>query len=400
MNVNKITSQVFYVGARDWDRRLFDELIPLPDGTSYNAYLIKGSEKTALIDSVDPPKSSELMRNLKKLQVEKIDYVVCNHAEQDHSGAIPDVLKNYPGANVVTNQKCKELLKDHLLIPEEKFITVDNRETLSLGDKTLEFILTPWVHWLETMCTYLREDKILFSCDFFGSHLATSDLFVQNEPKVIEDAKRYYAEIMMPFRPIIRKNIKEIESVNFEMIAPSHGPVYDKPAIIVDAYKEWISDKVENVVLIAYVSMHGSTEKMVSFLTEKLMEKGITVKPFNLPKTDLGQLAMALVDAATVIIGTPTVLASPHPAAVYAATLVNALKPKAKYASIIGSHGWGGKAIEVIKNNMNNLKVEFLDPVLIKGYPKEEDFKRLEELADEISAKHSDLPRGAGGLYD
>jgi flavorubredoxin len=391
MAVHEITSQVYYVGARDWDRRLFDELIPLPDGTSYNAYLIKGSEKTALIDAVDPPKSRELMANLKTLKVKTIDYVVCNHAEQDHSGAIPDVLETYPGAKVVTNEKCKGLLKDHLLIPDDSFITVNDGETLSLGDKTLEFIFTPWVHWPETMCTYLREDKILFSCDFFGSHLATSDLFVKNEPKVIEDAKRYYAEIMMPFRSIIKKNIEKIESLGFEIIAPSHGPLYDKPEIIVNAYREWISDKVEDVVLLVYVSMHGSTETMVSFLTERLMEKGISVKPFNLTETDLGQLAMSLVDAATIIIGTPTVLTGPHPAAVYAATLANALRPKVKFATVIGSYGWGGKAVEVIKNNMTNLKVEFFEPVLIKGHPEDEDFNSLEKLADEIAAKHKRL---------
>ena len=391
MAVHEITPTVYYVGARDWDRRLFDELIPLPDGTSYNAYLIKGSEKTALVDAVDPPKSRELMANLKALKVETIDYVVCNHAEQDHSGAIPDVLETYPGAKVVTNEKCKGLLKDHLLIPDDSFITVNDGETLSLGDKTLEFIFTPWVHWPETMCTYLREDKILFSCDFFGSHLATSDLFVKNEQKVIEDAKRYYAEIMMPFRSIIKKNIEKIESLGFEIIAPSHGPLYDKPEIIVNAYREWISDKVEDVVLLVYVSMHGSTETMVSFLTEKLMEKGIVVKPFNLTETDLGQLAMSLVDAATIIIGTPTVLTGPHPAAVYAATLTNALRPKVKFATVIGSYGWGGKAVEVIKNNMTNLKVEFFEPVLIKGHPGDEDFKSLEKLADEIAVKHKCL---------
>ncbi len=391
MAVNEIKSRVFYVGVRDWDRRLFDDLIPLPDGTSYNAYLIKGSKKTALIDTVDPPKSGELMANLEKLKVETIDYVVCNHTEQDHSGAIPDVLEKYAGAKVVANQKCKGLLKEHLLIPEEKFIIVEDGETLSLGDKTLEFVLTPWVHWPETMCTYLREDKILFSCDFFGSHLATSDLFVQNEPKVIDDAKRYYAEIMMPFRGIIKKNIEKLEPLGFEIIAPSHGPLYDKPGIIVNAYKEWISDKVENVVLIPYVSMHGSTEAMVFFLIEKLMEKGIAVKPFNLTKTDLGELAMSLVDAATIVLGTPTVLTGPHPAAVYAATLVNALRPKVKFAAVIGSYGWGGKTVEVIKNNMSNLKVELLEPVLIKGLPKEEDFKSLEKLADDIAAKHKEL---------
>jgi len=391
MAVQEIKSQVFYVGARDWDRRLFDELIPLPDGTSYNAYLIKGSEKTVLIDSVDPPKAGELMADLEKLKVGSIDYVVCNHAEQDHSGSIPRVLETYPEAKVVTNEKCKGFLKDLLLIREEKFITVGDMETLSLGDKSLEFLMTPWVHWPETMCTYLKEDRILFSCDLFGSHLATTDLFVKNEAKVIEDAKRYYAEIMMPFRPTVKKNIEKLEALGFEIIAPSHGPLYDKPGIILDAYKEWIADRVENIVLMPYVSMHGSTEAMVSFLTERLMEKGITVKPFNLTETDLGELAMSLVDAATVVIGTPTVLVGPHPAAVYAATLVNALRPKIKFAAVIGSYGWGGKAVDVIKNSLGNLKVELLDPVLVKGHPREGDFKALENLANEIARRHKTL---------
>lgn len=391
MALHEITPQVYSVGARDWNRRLFDALVPLPDGTSYNAYLIKGSEKTVLIDSVDPPKSEELLNHLKRLNVNTLDYIVSNHAEQDHSGAIPAVLEAYPEAKVVTNPKCKDFLIEHLLIAGDKFITVNDGETLSLGDKTLEFLLTPWVHWPETMVTYLKEDRILFSCDFFGSHLATSNLYVQNEPKVVEDAKRYYAEIMMPFRPTIKKNIEKIETLDIDLIAPSHGPIFNRPALIVDAYKEWISDHVDNVVVLAYVSMHGSTEKMVNAFTDRLIEKGVTVKLFDLIDTDLGQLAMALVDAATIVIGTPTVLAGPHPAAVYAATLTNALRPKAKYATVIGSYGWGGRTVEVIKNNMNNLKVEFIEPLLIKGHPEQKDYKLLEDLADDIAAKHKAL---------
>jgi flavorubredoxin len=391
MAVQEITTNVYSVGARDWDRRLFDELIPLPDGTSYNAYLILGSEKTALIDSVDPAKKHELVSNLKKVGVDPIDYIISNHAEQDHSGVIPDILDLFPDAVVVTNEKCKAFLKNLLLIDEEKFITVQNGETLSLGDKTLEFHLTPWVHWPETMVSYLREDKILFSCDFFGSHLATSHLFVQDEHEVVEDAKRYYAEIMMPFRTAIRKNIETIEALDIKYIAPSHGPVYDNPRVIVEAYKDWVSDRLENVVLVAYVSMHGSTRNMVDYLVEKLMEKGIEVKPFNLIQTDLGDLAMALVDAATVVIGTPTVLVGAHPAAVYAASLVNVLKPKTKYAAIIGSYGWGGRAVETIKNNLNNLKVELLEPVLTKGHPVKEDFNALDNLANQIATRHKEL---------
>ncbi|HLP62819.1 MAG TPA: FprA family A-type flavoprotein, partial [Candidatus Deferrimicrobium sp.] len=309
MELQEITPKIISVGARDWDRRIFDELIPLPDGTSYNAYLVLGSEKTALIDTVDPTKSHILIANLRKVGVPKIDYVIAHHAEQDHSGTIPAILELFPDALVVTNAKCREFLGDLLHIANEKFLTVQDGENISLGDKTLEFHLTPWVHWPETMVTYLKEDKILFSCDFFGSHMANSQLFVEDEPKVLEAAKRYYAEIMMPFRTPIQKNIEKIEPLDIRYIAPSHGPVYDKPQVIVDAYKDWVSDRVANEVVVAYVSMHGSTSHMVDYLVDRLITKGITVKLFNLTRTDLGELAMALVDAATVVIGTPTVLA-------------------------------------------------------------------------------------------
>lgn len=391
MALQELKKGIYSVGVKDWDRRIFDELIPLPDGTSYNSYLIKGNKKTALIDSVDPEKKDELFTNLQKLNVGKIDYIIANHAEQDHSGSIPYLLAKYPDVMVVTNQKCKLFLQDLLHIQENKFLVIKDGETISLGDKTLEFIFTPWVHWPETMATYLKEDKILFSCDFFGSHLATSNLFVKNIPKVIEDAKRYYAEIMMPFRIPVRKNIEKIETLDFEIIAPSHGPVYDKPEIIINAYKDWISDRVENEVVLPYVSMHGSTERMVSFFIDALIEKGIKVRPFNLIKTDLGQLATALVDAATVVIATPTVLAGPHPAAVYAVSILNVLKPKTKFASVIGSYGWGGRTVEIIKANLINLKLEFLTPVLIKGFPKENDFLSLEKLAEEIYLKHNEI---------
>ena len=211
-----------------------------------------------------------------------------------------------------------------------------------------------------------------------------------NEAKVYESAKRYYAEIMMPFRGVVKKNIEKIEALDFEMIAPSHGPVYSDSKIILDAYRNWVSDKVDNQVVIAYVSMHGSTEKMIFYLMEKIMEKGISVKFFNLIKTDLGQLAMSLVDSATLVLGTPTVLTGPHPAAVYAAILVNVLKPKLKFATVVGSYGWGGRTLEMIQNSLSNLKAEFLDPVLIKGYPKAADYGLLDKLADTIATKHQE----------
>jgi len=390
MAAREMKTGIYSVGAIDWDRRLFDELIPLPDGTSYNSYLIKGSEKTALVDTVDPTKEYELIGNLEKLGIKVIDYVIANHAEQDHSGSIPKILELYPDAKVVTNPKCKDFLKDLLLIPEDKFITVNDRETISLGNKTLEFISAPWVHWPETMFTFLKEDKILFTCDFLGSHLAASELFVSDEAKVYESAKRYYAEIMMPFRTSIKKHLEVIKGLEVEIIAPSHGLVYPRPEFILNAYKEWVSDEVKNEVIIPYISMHGSTKKMVDHLVDVLIQRDITVKPFNLTKTDIGELAMALVDAATIIIATPTILVGPHPSVVYATYLVNALRPKLKFASVIGSYGWGGRMLEHIKGMLTNIKIEILEPVIIKGFPGEEALKALDVLADNILKKHKE----------
>ena len=383
--MREIKRNVYYVGAIHWDRRLFDELIPLPDGTSYNAYLIKGSEKTALIDTVDPVMEDVLIKNLKDV---KIDYIIANHAEQDHSGALPRMLEKYPDAMIVTNPKCKSILMDLLHIPDNKFIEVKDGETLSLGDKTLKFIYAPWVHWPETMFTYLREDRILFPCDFLGSHLATSDLFVTDESKVYEAAKRYYAEIMMPFRTTIRKNLEKIKDLEIDIIAPSHGPLYDNPEFILNAYRDWSSEKVKNEVVIPYISMHGSTKIMIDYFVDALIKRGITVKPFNLTETDTGELAIALVDTATVVVGTPTVLTGAHPNVVYAVYLLNALRPKVKFVSIIGSYGWGGKMVEQITEMLTNLKIEILDPVIVKGLPEREDFEALDRLADEIKEKH------------
>jgi flavorubredoxin len=387
----EIKPNIYYAGAIDFDRRLFDELIPLPHGTSYNSYIIKGSEKTVLIDSVDPTKEQDLINSLKELGVSQIDYIIAHHGEQDHSGVIPVILKHFIEAKVVTNAKCKDLLKEMLLIPEERFIVINDKETLSLGDKTLEFIFAPWVHWPETMFTYLKEDKILFTCDFLGSHLATSDLFVTDQAKLYESAKRYYAEIMMPFRSNIRTHLEKIKDYEIEMVAPSHGPLHNKPELIINAYKDWTSDSVKNEVVLPYVSMHGSVQVMVDYFIDALVIRGITVKPFNLSKTDIGELAMSLVDAATIVVGSSTVLTGPHPLAVYATYLTNVLRPKTKFASIIGSYGWAGKMVEKISEMIPNLKVEIIEPVVAKGYPKIEDFTKLDLLADKILSKHQEL---------
>ena len=391
MKPRKIKDGIYWVGAVDWDRRLFDDLIPLPDGTSYNAYLIQGSDKTALIDTVEPEMSHTLLNRLKQLGIERIDYVIANHAEQDHSGTLPQILAHHPQAQVVCTPKCKNMLLDFELAPEDRFLTVDDGITLSLGDRTLEFIHAPWVHWPETMLTYLQEDKILFSCDFLGSHLASTELYAKDEGLVYEAAKRYYAEIMMPFRKMIQRNLKKIQEYEFSLIAPSHGPIYNRPEFILEAYQEWVFSEPKNIVVLPYISMHGSTREMVEHLVDALIENGVTVKLFNLSVTDIGELAISLVDAATIVIGSPTVLGGAHPNVVYAAYLANALRAKAKFVSIIGSYGWGGKMVEQLASMIPNLEVEILDPVVIKGRPKAEDFEALDKLAASIAEKHKKL---------
>ena len=389
MAVRKIKEGIYEVGAIDWDRRLFDELIPLPDGTSYNSYLVMGKEKIVLIDTVDPSKERVLIENIEKLNIERIDYIVSNHAEQDHSGSIPVILEMFPDSKVVTNPKAKEFLMDLLHVPEERFLLINEGETLDLGGRTLKFFMTPWVHWPETMVTYLVEDKILFTCDFFGSHLATSKLFADEE--VLEPAKRYYAEIMMPFRVSIKNHLKKLENLDIEMIAPSHGPIYRDPSFIMNAYKDWTSDDVKNEVVVAYVSMHGSTEALVRRFVDILVEKGVEVKLFNLTNTDIGEYAISLVDCATLVIASPTVLTGLHPVVSFVASLTGALRPKLKYVGFIGSYGWGGRAFDQPKSLLTGLRAEFLDPFIIKGHPTEKDFEKLEELAEKILSRHERL---------
>ena len=387
MKPRKIVEKVYWLGAIDWNRRLFDALIPLPDGTSYNAYLVQGSEKTALLDAVDPSTSDTLLAQLR--DIPQLDYVISHHAEQDHSGAIPAVLEKYPEAQVLTSSKAKNMLVDLLAIAEKRITPVEDGETLSLGDKTLKFIYTPWVHWPETMVTYLEEDRILFSCDFFGSHLATTALYGEEE-RVYEPAKRYYAEIMMPFSGAIKGNLEKLKAYDINIIAPSHGPLYRRSAFIMEAYGKWIAADPKNIVVLPYASMHGSTEKMVDHLIGSLVEQGVKVEPFNLAVTDLGKLAMSLVDAATVVFGTPTVMVHPHPLVVYAAYLANALRPKVRFATMVGSFGWGTKAVETLTGMVPNLKAEILNPVICKGFPREADFAALDELAQTIATKHQE----------
>jgi flavorubredoxin len=390
MPIRALTDGVHWVGVIDWDRRTFDELVPLPDGTSYNAYLVKGGEKTALIDTVDPAFADVLLGRLAALGVSRLDYVVSNHAEQDHSGSIPAVLARHPEAMVVATPKGQGLLADHLAIPADRFLPVEDGATLELGGRTLRFIHFPWVHWPETMLTWLEQDRMLFSCDLFGAHLAAGELLAAEEHATLDAARRYFAEIMMPYRHVIRGNLPRVAALPVAAICPSHGPVLPRPQAILDAYREWVSDTPGRRTVIAYVSMHDSTRRMAQHLAEALVERGVGVDLLNLATADLGKLAVALVDADTLVLGSPTVVGGAHPLVANAAYVANLLKPRARHGVVIGSYGWGGKTAAQLTALMPVLKLEWLEPVLVKGLPKPADFQALDRLADAIAAKQAE----------
>ncbi len=387
MERREIKKGIYSVGAIDWDRKYFDEIVYLPDGTSYNSYLITGSEKTALIDTVDPTKSEVLMENLK--DIKKIDYIISNHAEQDHSGSIPLILERYPECKIVCNELDKKMLMDEHIIDGSRFIVINDYDKLSLGDKTLQFIFTPWVHWPETMCTYLIEDRILFTCDFFGSHLATSELYA--DESIYLPAKRYYSEIMMPFSNIIVKNLEKVRKLELNMIAPSHGPMYNDPEYPLGLYEEWTSKDVKPEAVIVYISMHGSTKKMVQHLMSRLISKGMMVKEYNVLDVDVGKIAMDLIDASTLIVASPTYLGGLHPKVASVVYLANSLHPKTKILTYIGSYEWGSNVTEQLKQMTNNFSAERLEPFQVKGLMKQDKYGQMDALADSIIQKNIDL---------
>ena len=386
--MKEIANNIFYCGEKHPERSIFDQLIPLPQGTTYNSFLVKGSEKTALIDTMYPPLMDRLMATL---EGKEVDYIIANHGEQDHSGALPSLLKKFPNAIIVTNAKCKELLMYEHHIDENKFQVIQDKETLSLGDKTLEFYLTPWVHWPDTMFTFVKEDKVLFPCDFLGAHHTDGEIFADNSKELEISAKRYYAEIMMPYRTFCKKYVALIDELAPKIICPSHGPIYKEPSFILNLYKKWVSDDVEKKVLIPYVSMYNSSYEMAQRLNERLQKAGIETVLADLVHTDEGEVAMELVDAGAVVLACSMVLAGPHPKAVYVAYLMNLIKPKMKYFSILGSFGWGGRLTETIESLMPMVKAEKLDYIVIKGKPTQQDLERVDKLADELIEKMNAL---------
>ncbi|MEM3506728.1 MAG: FprA family A-type flavoprotein [Candidatus Bathyarchaeia archaeon] len=384
-NIIKICENVYWVGVKDWNRRLFDALIPLPKGTSYNAYFVIGKNGKVLIDTVNPGFEKELEYKIHNLaNPEEIDYVIMNHAEPDHAGAIPHIMKIAPKAKLLTTEKGEKMAKVFYNVPKERIKVIVDNETISLGNKTLRFIYAPMLHWPETMFTYLEEDGVLFSCDFFGAHLA-SDIYEVEE--LLVHAQMYWGEIMMPFRVMAQKALEKIASFDIKIIAPSHGPIHRKPENILNAYKKWIAGETRSKATIAYVSMWNSTDAMVKQIAETLALEGIEVAFHNLAITNIGELVKDLVDSKAIILGTPTVLGGAHPLMVYITYLFKVLRPPTKFAVLLSSYGWGGGSIKHIQEMLSGLKIDVIGILEINGPPTYEDFKRIIEIGKELSKK-------------
>ncbi len=382
----EIVENIYALGSIDWNRRIFDGISPTPIGTTYNCYLVKGSAKTALIDNIHKNYTHVLDEKLNQiLGSTKLDYIIMNHAEPDHAGSTKYFLDKY-GAKLITSKKGTELAGLYHGVTEDRIQIAKDGDEIDLGGKTLRFISTPFIHWPETMMTWIEEDNILFPCDFFSGHNSTG--LTDNEAEdVIYWAKRYYAEIMMPLTKMCHQAMDKIANLDIKIIAPSHGPVYHHPENILSEYKKWTNRETNPKALIIYVSMYGTTDKMVLALVEKLKANGIKIQLFDMITSNAGDLAGHLLDSRAVVLASPTVLGAMHPLIQYAALLVKTFRPPTKYGLYMNNYGWGKTATKQAIEFFDQAKIENIGVVEVNGTPSEEDYANIDEAGDLLASK-------------
>lgn len=382
---------VIAVGAKDSQRRLFDCLVYMPHGTTYNSYLVKGDQFTALIDCADPAESQTLIDHLGQAGAGRIDYIVLLHSEQDHSGNILAMMALYPMARIICTEKVRQLMEIHHHLGDENMTIVKEGDSLDLGGMSLTFYPVPFAHWPDNTMAHLMPQNILFSSDLFGAHNSEEEETGDLDASLVRSARSYFSEIMMPFRKSIAKYVALADRLAPAVIAPAHGAVYNKPARILDLYRSWISDDVIGKVTIPFVSMHDSIRTAVDCLASQLEQRGIEVVMRNLGKEpsslliETGELIYDMVDAAAVVFAFPTVIGGPHPAIAYAAITSNAMMPKTKILGMMCSYAWASKAVDTVGAVTPNFKGQRLEPLLFKGLPTEDDLARIRGYADLIA---------------
>ncbi|OGS40616.1 MAG: MBL fold metallo-hydrolase [Euryarchaeota archaeon RBG_13_31_8] len=389
LNKTKIKPDVYWVGAIDWDIKNFHGYI-IPRGTTYNSYLIM-DKKITLVDTVKHYKFDEMITRIKEItDPKKIDYVVSNHVEMDHSGSIPKLLDIIPNAKVITSAKGEKGLKRHYK-KDYNFQVVNSGDTLNIGKKTLHFVHIPMVHWPDSMVTYIPSDKLLMPNDAFGQHIASSERFDDEIEWGIlkEEAAKYYANIVMPYGDQVKKALDSLSSLDIDMIAPSHGVIWRKNiSKILQEYKIWANFETEKRALIVYDSMWGSTEKLAYKLMEGLMEIGIPVAIRNLKNTNISDIITDVLTSKLICLGSPTLNNGMMPTMSGFLTYMVGLRPRNRIGFVFGSYGWGGQAVGQIRKAIEDLSWDFpAENLNINYIPDEKEFEEMKKIGKEIGNK-------------
>jgi flavorubredoxin len=395
----EIIPGVNWVGVRHPDLKVFDELFPTRNGTTYNAYVVRGRDKTALIDTVKAPFTGEFLAKLAAIGgLGQIDLVVVNHTEPDHSGALLELLKQRPELPVYCTRAAQNFLGQLINGPFNAQVVSDGQE-LDLGGRTLRFLLAPYLHWPDTMFTYLVEDGVLFSCDAFGSHYCASQLFDDEIPDFSMDFHFYFDCIMRPFKDKVREAVAKVDQLELKMICPSHGPIHRcDPNGVVDSYRRWSAPppaKAKPRALLLTLSSHGNTRSMAAVIGDELGKLDFHVTELRMYEMRDSDLRDELELADLILVGTPTINRDAPPQVWHALSLFSLVTPKAKVAAVFGSFGWSGEAIKMVEERLQGLRFKLPVPSLsVRFTPTEENLKSCQDFARLAAANvlNPDLP--------
>lgn len=386
-----VTEDVWWVGAIDWNIRDFHGY-QTRRGSTYNAYLIL-ADKITLIDTVKAPFREEMMARIASVvDPEKINYIVSNHSEMDHSGSLPEVVAAVNPKKVFASAVGAKTLKE--LFPLDREITaVQDGETLSLGNRSLTFLETRMLHWPDSMFSYLNEEQLLFSQDAFGMHLASLERFADEcDPAVLAyEAATYYANIILPYSPLVLKLIKRVTAagLSFRTIAPDHGPIWRKETGgIIGSYAKWAAQKPEAKAVVVYATMWHSTEKMARAVSEGLAAGGLRVKLMSMDEVHRSDVVYELLGAGALAVGSPTLNNHMLPNMADILTYLKGLKPRNLIGAAFGSYGWSGEAVKEIEEILAEMKVEMAEEgIRVKNVPDAEVLARCYELGKTMAEK-------------
>ncbi len=390
----EILNNIYWVGFVDWNVRDFHSY-NTTRGATYNAYLIQ-DEKTALIDAVKAPYTQNLLDNLAELtELKSIDYIICHHAEPDHSGALPTLLSLCPEAKVVCSEKALDSLGGYYDTSDWNFEVVKTGDTLSLGKRTLTFLETRMVHWPDSLMSYIPEEKLLFSMDGFGQHYSSSARFDDevNIEEVMEEAKTYYANIVMPYSPQVLKTLQAANAFDIQMIAPSHGVIWRSHVDrIIQAYQKWGASKVKAKVVILYDSMWESTAQMAAAIYEGAIQDGVEVVFTRIRSTGNTRIATDCLDAACIAVGSSTLNMTLMPDVASALTYLMGQRQVGKTGVAFGSFGWGKSGAADVSEYLKKMKItEISEPLTCKWRPTPEVLNKCRDCGKELAAKALEL---------